>query len=36
MDIKETVRKGVNWTHLAQDSDQWLAFVNMNMNFLVA
>jgi hypothetical protein len=27
--FKETGREGVDWMHLAQDSDQWRAVVNM-------
>jgi hypothetical protein len=32
MDIKETGYKRAEWTHLAQDRDQYLAFVNTVMN----
>jgi hypothetical protein len=28
MDLKEIGWGGVNWMHLAQDSDQWRALVN--------
>jgi len=32
MDIKETGWEDVNWTRLAQDKDQWRAFLNTIMN----
>jgi hypothetical protein len=34
MDLRETEWR-VDWMHLAQDRDQWLAFVNMVMNLQV-
>jgi hypothetical protein len=35
MDLRETGWEGVDKTHLAQDRDQFWAFVNMVINFLV-
>jgi hypothetical protein len=35
MDIRKTGWKGVNWMHLAEDGDQWQAFVNTVMNLQV-
>jgi hypothetical protein len=35
MDFKARRWKGVDWTHLAQDRDQWRALVNIEMNLLV-
>jgi hypothetical protein len=35
MDLREIWIDGANWIQLAQDRVQWLAFVNMVMNFLV-
>jgi len=32
MDLREIVRESVDWLHLAQDRDQWLAVVNTVMN----
>jgi hypothetical protein len=32
MDLKETVWKGMDWIHLAQDGVQWMALVNTAMN----
>jgi hypothetical protein len=33
--LREVVWEGVNWVHLAQDKDQWRAFVKTVMNLLV-
>jgi hypothetical protein len=35
MYLKEIGWKDVNWIHLAQDRDKWLALVNMVMNLQV-
>jgi hypothetical protein len=35
MDLKEMGWEGVDWIHLAQDRDQWLALVNTVMNLRV-
>jgi hypothetical protein len=35
MDFKETGLEGVNWIDLAEDWEQWWAFVNTVMNILV-
>jgi hypothetical protein len=35
MDLREIRWQGVDWTHLAQDRDQWWAPVNMVMNLQV-
>jgi hypothetical protein len=35
MDIMETEWESVDWIHLAQDRNQWLALVNVVMNFQV-
>jgi hypothetical protein len=32
MDLREIGWKVVDWVHLAQDRDQWQAFVNVIMN----
>jgi hypothetical protein len=32
MDLYEIRQAGVDWIHLAQDKDQWLALVDMVMN----
>jgi hypothetical protein len=32
IDLRETGWEGVEWIHLAQDMDQWLALVNTVMN----
>jgi hypothetical protein len=32
MDVREIRWEGVDWLHLAQDRDQWLAVVNTVMN----
>jgi hypothetical protein len=32
LDLRETGWEGVDWIHLAQDRDQWLALVNTVMN----
>jgi hypothetical protein len=34
MYLRETGRKGMDWMHLDQDKDKWLAFVNTGMNHL--
>jgi hypothetical protein len=36
MDLRETGWEGVDWMHLAQDRDQWLALVNMVLNLQVS
>jgi uncharacterized protein (DUF2342 family) len=35
MDLSEIVWEGVDWMHLAQDLDQWQAFVNMVLKLQV-
>jgi hypothetical protein len=35
MDLREVGWDGVDWIHLAQDRDQWGAFVNMVMNLRI-
>jgi len=35
MDLREIVWEGVEWMHLAQDRDQWQAFMNTVMNLQV-
>jgi hypothetical protein len=35
MDLREIEWEGVDWMHLAQVKDQWLAFVKMIMNLQV-
>jgi hypothetical protein len=35
MELRETGWEGVDWIHLAQDTDQWQAVVNTVMNFQV-
>jgi hypothetical protein len=35
IDLRETGRDGMDWIDLAQDRDQWRAFVNTAMNFPV-
>jgi hypothetical protein len=35
MDLRETGWGGVDWINLAQDMDQWRAFVNTVMNLRV-
>jgi hypothetical protein len=35
MDLREIWWEGVDWMHLAQDMDQWWAFVNVVMNLWV-
>jgi hypothetical protein len=35
LDLGEIEWEGVDWMHLAQDRDQWLAFVNTVMNLRV-
>jgi hypothetical protein len=32
LDLKEIGREGVDWIHLAQDTDQWWTFMNTVMN----
>jgi hypothetical protein len=34
--IKEIELEGVDWVHLAQDSDRWRALVNTAMNLRVS
>jgi hypothetical protein len=35
MDLREVGREAVDWMNLAQDRDQWWAFVNSVMNLPV-
>jgi hypothetical protein len=35
MDLREIGSGGFDWTHLAEDGDQWWAFVKPVMNILV-
>jgi hypothetical protein len=35
MDRKESVWVGMDWIHLEQNKDQWMAFVKVVMNFWV-
>jgi hypothetical protein len=35
MDLRETGWEGADWTHLAQNRDQWRAVVNTVMNVRV-
>jgi len=35
MNLREIGWDGVDWTHLAQDTDQWWGLVNTVMNFRV-
>jgi hypothetical protein len=35
MDLREIGWDGIDWIGLAQDSDQWRAFVNTTINFWV-
>jgi hypothetical protein len=35
IDLRETGWDGMDWIDLAQNRDQWKAFVNMVMNFRV-
>jgi hypothetical protein len=35
MDVKEILRGGMNWIHLAQDRDQWRSLVNTATNVRV-
>jgi hypothetical protein len=35
MDIREVLREGVDWIHLAQDMDQWRVLVDTVMNLRV-
>jgi hypothetical protein len=35
MNVREIKWKGVDWIHLAEDRDQWLAVVNTVMNLCV-
>jgi hypothetical protein len=35
MNLWEVVWEGVNWIHLAQDTDQWRELGNMVVNFCV-
>jgi len=36
MNLREISFEGVDWMHLAEDRDQWLAVVNTIMNVRVA
>jgi hypothetical protein len=33
MELEEIGWEGVDWIHMAQDTDQWWAFINTVMNF---
>jgi hypothetical protein len=35
LDVREMGRGGMDWIHLAQDTDQWRVLVNMAMNLRV-
>jgi hypothetical protein len=35
MDLKAVGWKGVDWLHLAQDSDKWRAVVNTTVNLRI-
>jgi hypothetical protein len=35
IDLRDIGLEGVHWTHIAQNRDQWRAFVNMAMSFRV-
>jgi hypothetical protein len=35
MYLREIVCEDVDWIHVAQDRDQWQAFVNMVMNLQI-
>jgi hypothetical protein len=35
MDLQEVGCRGMDWVHLAQDKDRWLALVNVIMNLRV-
>jgi hypothetical protein len=36
MDLREIGWDGMDWIRLVQDRDQWMAVVNMVMNFQVS